>query len=143
MLIDIKSKASRSITVQLPMSAVSARFPAQSVVVRRTKKVKSQSEPVPVMDSVRMPPVLTILAGETVEGLPASFAQLEAIKHAIAKRELVVLKSYRPAAEPEPEAEVASEPEPEADPTPIEEAPADSAESETQARPRGRRRIAE
>jgi hypothetical protein len=92
LLVDIKSRAKRIITIMLPASLQSPTHPSTQLKVRRSKTVKHQAAPVPHDIKVDLPPVLTILPGEKVTRLPKAVLDLEPIKHALKSRELVVTK---------------------------------------------------
>ena len=98
---ELKSRAKRILTIQLPMSEQSPRFPATRQAVRRNKVVKHIAEPVSHMEQVSLPPVLTILPGESVV-VPDSFLKLEPIKHAIRARHIITKPVAIKAPAPQP-----------------------------------------
>lgn len=118
--VELKSRAKRILTFQLPASAQSPRFPVQRVELRRSKIVKHQAAPVAHDVQAVLPPALTILPGEVVK-VPKSFLDLGPLSQALRARELIVLREIAPPkskppappkAAPLPKAE-AKEPEPE------------------------------
>lgn len=96
-LVDLKSRARRTIVVQLPMSMASPSHPASKMVVRRSRQVKFQADPVAVNVERAMPPVVTIRPGDVVT-LPKEALKLDPIAAAMhpSRRELIVLREHKP-----------------------------------------------
>lgn len=91
MNVEVKSKAKRIITVQIPGHLQSPSFPLQDMSLRKLKSVAHTNELVPYVKNVRFGPVLTILPGEVCV-LPSKFQDIEAIRNAILSRELIVVR---------------------------------------------------
>lgn len=115
--VELKSRAKRILTIPLPSSAQSPRFPLQRMSLRRSKIVKHQGEPVPHDVDASLPSALTIMPGEIVR-VPKSFLSLEPLKNAMKSREVVMLREV---AEPKRAAKPAPPPAPKAEPVVIAE----------------------
>jgi len=91
-LYTLKSRAKRILTVQLPASLASPRFPAQTQTVYRTRRVPKSDERVVRGEAHRFPPTMTILPGEALDNLPQTIAELPAVRALALGRELVIIE---------------------------------------------------
>lgn len=93
-LVDLKSRAKRTLTIQL-CGRVPGRVSAR--VTRDVARLDRDSGKMRYREMVvRCPPVLRIAPGQLVEGLPESVLGQPAVAAYIRRRALVVVKNYLP-----------------------------------------------